>query len=336
MVLNLQPRTPAARASRWRQVRWLTLAACAAVLPTADSGRLFAQGTQKSAKVVDQRQLTTADQFPLHITYFQSPRGKEAPAVILLHGNGGNRLVWQKSSPPFPQGLAGRLQDEGYAVVTVDLRQHGESKPGNQAETPAAKGRKNGGANISRNDYANMVRFDLEAVKDFLLAEHHKGNLNIRKTAIVAAGMSAPIAIQFATIDWAKRPWDDAPTAANRTPKGQDIRALALISPEENVPGVSAGRAILELSNPSLEVAFLVVYGTKDKLDRGDSKSLFQKVSAHQANEGRVYLQPLEYNLRGTDMIGEGIKVEETILGFLKKHLMSLPDEWRVRKSPLE
>jgi hypothetical protein len=181
-----------------------------------------------------------------------------------------------------------------------------------------------------------MVRFDMEAVKEFLLEEHQSGKLNIRKTGIVAAGMSVPVAVNFASLDWAKKPYDDAPTLAGRTPRGQDIRALAFISPEETAPGLSAGRSLLDLRNPAFGIAFLVAHGSKDKLDRGDAKRIHQKVLLPASNKDRVYLLTFDHKLRGTDMLGQNVKLEESILGFLKKHLMELPDEWQDRKSRLE
>ena len=72
------------------------------------------------------RKLTTGDGWPIQISYFPSTRGKEAPCVILVPGCEGyeksrTRKAWSE--------LAGFLQKNGYAVVTVDLRKHGDSVP---------------------------------------------------------------------------------------------------------------------------------------------------------------------------------------------------------------
>src|SRR5947209_5052686 len=70
--------------------------------------------------------LRTEDGVSLHITYFKSNEEKEAPVIVLLHMKDGNRFVWQGK----PDGFALKLQANGYAVITVDLRHHGESKIG--------------------------------------------------------------------------------------------------------------------------------------------------------------------------------------------------------------
>ena len=80
---------------------------------------LFAQ--QKPAKpVVEEKELLTKDDFRLKISYFKSTGGAEAPVVVMLHGKRGTRLQWK--------AMATDLQQKGdFAVVTVDLRGHGES-----------------------------------------------------------------------------------------------------------------------------------------------------------------------------------------------------------------
>jgi uncharacterized protein len=52
-------------------------------------------------------------------SFWQQPKG--APAILLMHGNGGNR------SNLF--GTATRLHQAGYAVLAIDLRGHGGSTP---------------------------------------------------------------------------------------------------------------------------------------------------------------------------------------------------------------
>jgi pimeloyl-ACP methyl ester carboxylesterase len=57
---------------------------------------------------------------------FEMPRGVPAPipAVLLLHGYGENRRVWES--------LRSRFLERGWAVMTLDLRGHGDSTTKNQ------------------------------------------------------------------------------------------------------------------------------------------------------------------------------------------------------------
>ncbi len=61
---------------------------------------------------------TTADGISLVGTYFEPAQGN-APGVILVHMVAGQRADWDS--------LAAALQDRGFAILTFDLRGHGES-----------------------------------------------------------------------------------------------------------------------------------------------------------------------------------------------------------------
>jgi hypothetical protein len=278
-----------------------------------------AQKKAVKGKEVD-KVLRAKDGVGIAITYFPSTLGKDAPAVIMLHMKGSNRLVWKT------KGLAKRLQSYGYAVVTVDLRKHGESAGGGK------------GAELRPVDYQNMVKFDLLAVKDFLYREHQAKQLNMGKTAIVAAEMSAPVAAVFASLDWMTPPWPDAPTPAASTPRGQIIRAVVFLSPSESVLGLNPGKAYHQLGARAFNVAVLVGYGKGDVVDRGGKKTLgiYKRISSNAGTKGRIYLKEYNTKLRGTDMLGRRLNVETNIINFLNKHLKKLPDPWQSRKSRLE
>src|SRR5690606_3618001 len=144
------------------------------------------------------------------------------------------------------------LQNLGYAVATVDLRKHGESVSGGGTPSDTA---------VRLEDYQNMWAGDLEAVKQFLMEEHHQRKLNINKLAIVASDEFAPIAAQYAVADWAKRPYDDAPATSpnERTPRGQDVRALVFLSPSGNAGSVNLMNSLKTLRDPRLGIAVLVL-----------------------------------------------------------------------------
>src|SRR5262245_21420707 len=111
------------------QVRWSArLSALALALVCAAGGLLSpSRAAQKSDALEAPKpgQKRTDDGTTIHFTYYKSNLGKEAPVIILLHQKDGNRLLWQARG-----GFADALQKEGYAVITVDLREHGESKVG--------------------------------------------------------------------------------------------------------------------------------------------------------------------------------------------------------------
>lgn len=308
---------------------------------------LFAQSTAQpktaanSNPKAESRTLITRDSLSLAITYWPSRLEQDAPVVVLLHMENGNRLDW-------PESFTSRLQDAGFAVITADLRGHGQSKGGSsligvvdvtEKEKPKTTTKKGGATvesgSLKPNDYVRMADTDLEAVKQFIYEEHQQKKLNMRKLAIVGCGFSASIAAAYAAIDWDKKPHPDGPTLASQTPRGQDVRALVLISPG-TVPKINLPQALGFLKNPLFNVAFLVCVGEKDKADKGQAEKLYDQLITPIKNKDRMYFEKYKSPYRGTNLFGRNLKIEDHLAVFLEKHLMELTGEefaWRDRES---
>ena len=267
------------------------------------------------------------DSWPIHVTYYPSRLKENAAVVVLLHNKGGSRLVWIRKG-----GLAESLQNEGFAVIAVDLRKHGQSKPG--AGLGGAAGRKKGSdTKLTRFDYALMVSSDMEAVKRFIFSEHQKKRLNMRKLAVVSAGMSSPVAVVFAANDHAKKPHADAPTLAARTPRGQDVRALVLLSPQGSLPGMTINRPMKYLKG---RAAFLICVGDrKSRVPLSEATRVYNYLKPISDDpEKRInWMNPFPVQLQGTDLLGKRIGVEGVVVAFLKKFVGDLKDPWQDRRS---
>ena len=279
-----------------------------------------AQTAKKPTKTTDTR--TTADGWTIPITYYHSTAGKDAAVVILLHGEGQNQLVWEKNN------LATRLQAENFAVITCDLRKHGEAK--NQKE--------DGDKSLNANDYKIMgsasKASELETIQEFLFDEHQAGRLNMAKTAIVAADNMAPVALTWAMWDWLKKPYADAPTLATRTPRGQTVRGIVFLSPSENVPGLSSAPA-MKFFRMGDAVAMLFLNGTEDGSAR-DVRNMIKQVTTAK-NKSMIYSESFpNMKLKGTDLIERVAKSEPLTVGLLKKHVQDLKVEWQDRSSRLD
>jgi pimeloyl-ACP methyl ester carboxylesterase len=280
------------------------------------------------------------DGWPLQITYLPATEGKDsgslqdAPVIILLHGMKGDRTVWERKLGTQEGGLAALLNSRGFAVVTLDLRHHGESrKPGTDSEDPV----------LRNEDFMNMVVGDLEAVKEFLLKEHQDKKLNVNKLAIVAAEEMSVVAAGFAEFDWKKRPFDDAPSAAARTPRGQDVRVIVLLSPSRTAGNINLTVPMRFLKDPRVGVAVLIVAGKQDERDRGAARSAFQVVSTAKdakdpaALTNQVAYLELSTKFRGTDLLGNPqIRVEAPLVQFVESHMQLINSPWRDRRSRLE
>jgi pimeloyl-ACP methyl ester carboxylesterase len=318
-------------------VRFWRLGAIALVAAIASSGLASRANAQDLATHIE-RVLQTDDDWQIYITYYQTMAkqenvAKNTPVVVLLHGDKGNRLVWEGE-----RGLAPRLQKEGFAVITVDLRKHGQSS--NVARTAGdspAGGKNTDGSNVQSSDYTNMVENDLPAVKKFIFEQNQQKKLNMNKMGIVGAEMSAAAAVCFAGDDWSKEPYDDAPSEDMKTRRGQDVRALVLLSPPAKTHGLRFTEALNAVRNPDWNVALLTLYGRLNKEDERAIKTHGKLFGATKANKDRIYLHGYKVNLRGTDLLAKReVDAETTIVEFFKIHLKDLKDsEWRDRQSRL-
>lgn len=200
----------------------------------------------------DTVKLQTRDGVTIKATYYPSDLGKDAVPIVLLHDFKENRKMFN--------GLARALQSPpngetpSHAVLTVDLRGHGESttvqaRNGNTFELEAAR--------LGKNDFRNMVLFDMEAVRDFLKDKNDAGALNLNKLCLIGSGMGANVATAFAAKDWSM------PPLASRK-QGQDVKGLVLVSPEWSYRGLPM---LKPLRHPGVrkEISMLIVYGEQDR-----------------------------------------------------------------------
>lgn len=299
-----------------------------------------------SALEKEDRILSTKDGYNLHVTYYKSTMERDAAVVVLLHMKDGNRFVWQTE----PNGFARTLQKEGFAVVTVDLRYHGENKGGgaaaagnaNQGGPGKKKGKKAQGLDLKLGDYDAMVELDMEAVKSFIYEEHQAGRLNMAKMGIVGPEMGASIAAAYAVLDWDKEPYDDG-QPGYQTPRGQDVRALVLISPEEKYHGILMPKLLPPLKDAEKQIAILVCSGS-DPREKAQADKIFDMINPpisgnkeNRANADRMYIKAYTPKLTGTDLLEKKeVGVEALMLGFLDKHLKKLEIPWRDRRNKRE
>ena len=301
----------------------LCLCALACILAGASLHPALAQDEAKKDPIEENKTLVTNDEWPIHISYINKAPSPNTPVVVMLHMQRSNRQV-------FEGGLAEKIAGSKIAVITVDLRKHGESRSrggalaGDDSAVDAAE--------FKPFDYQAMVSQDMEAVKHFIFTEHQLQNLNMAKMGIIAAEMSAPVAVNFASLDWLKKPYDDAPTLAASTRRGQDVKALAVLSPAGTVPGLQTFKPLKLLAAPQIPMAFMVGVGSGDPLDKGDAKKMYQLIAGNSRNKDRTYLETYQVNRRGTDLLGLNLLAEDHILAFFDKHLNQLNLDWVDRR----
>jgi S-formylglutathione hydrolase FrmB len=302
---------------------WALLAAGMAL---SNSPLGFAQATTKPKEpVIKKETLTTGDGWLIPITYYQSTLGKDASVIILLHGEGDNQLTWTQKT-----NLATQLHAENFAVVTCDLRKHGGAEKAREEEAS----KKMEPADYKTISLANKAS-ELETIQEFLFDEHQAGRLNMAKLGILAVDNMVPAALNWAANDWTKKPYDDAPSLAARTPRGQTVRAIAMLSPAENVGGLTSAPPLkfFRMLNGT-PVSMLFVNSEEDGSAR-DMRNMIKQVKTEK-NKSVIFSSSYPGMFKGADMFGRVPTADKLVIGFFKKQLQDIDVDWKDRRSRID
>jgi len=242
----------------------LVLAAVATLQPAGSTGdtQLAMGGTAPAAptKAVGEAiELKTRDNQELHATFFApKKKGYRAPAALLVHGAGEDRKELDKI------GIS--LQKRGFAVLSIDLRGHGESS---RTECNWTK--------LSEEDrertWAYSLR-DLAAGASFLRSREdvHTSNLSI-----VGVRSGSTIAVRYAHSD-------------------ENTRALVLVAPKASELGFDVSADLNELGGlPTLILA------SKD----GRNLAERMQLAAHSANDDLPFVTVKCLRKKSEDVLGD-------------------------------
>ncbi len=232
-------------------------------------------------------QLRTKDDLHLHAVYYAGIQKKNSVAIILLHAYNGDCHDFDD--------LALLLQKQGHAVITPDLRGHGESKEIDRD----GRSEKLETAALRTADFAAMVTYDLETVKSFLIAKNNAGDLNIDKLCVVGAEMGAIIAADWARLDWS---WP----VLSSGKQGQDVKALVLISPESNFKGMKLIDAI-NVPDVRSQLAVLLIAGRKNSRYTEEVNKLYRHFAKYHVEKTGPKIERLlpETKLQGAKLLSE-------------------------------
>jgi len=113
---------------------------------------------------------------------FYKPASGRTPAVVLLHGAGGDR---QQLEP-----IAARLHKEGFGVLTIDLRGHGGSKNGKPDWATLSE--------AQRKELWSAAPHDVSAAATWIL---HQPNIHSTSLSLVGVGEGCALAVRHAKSD---------------------------------------------------------------------------------------------------------------------------------------
>ncbi|WP_435018085.1 alpha/beta hydrolase [Tundrisphaera sp. TA3] len=269
--------------------------------PAADANNPNAAGQPAALGTFRYRfKLAVADNEPLAAAYYPSPLTNTAPAVLLIHER-------DRSSKDFEETivelkgltLAEDLQKQGYAVLAIDLRGHGDNPRKAQA----------------RIDWPSAID-DLNAAYACLVDRHNRGELNLAKLGVVAVGEGANLAAAWAANG-------GGVSSEGRT---SDLGALVLVSPmvDAQAQGLPAASPI---SRMAARVPMDILYGERDAASAGMVASVANVVKRVRANK----VESFPSALHGYKLLRLEPGLPAAIAKFLEGTVKGKNDEWEGR-----
>lgn len=299
-------------------------------------GAVYAQSARTKAPPPVDVTLATKDGVQLKATYYPSSAGPQAVPVVMLHDLHETRAVFAPlaqalQNPPTPENAAAP-QMLSRAVLTVDLRGHGGSKLARGADGTSFELDSN---RFQTADFQAMVDLDMEAVRSFLVEENDAGQLNLNSLGIVGSGMGANVAVLWTAKDWA------TPPLAVRK-QGQDVKALALLSPRWNFNGLLL-RDPLKFPPVQRQLSVLLAYGADDRNVAKDCQNIEQifakyhpEPPADQVQQRKdFFVYAPATNLQGTKLLtSQAFGLGAKIVDFIESRLGSQGFAYSIRKNP--
>jgi pimeloyl-ACP methyl ester carboxylesterase len=268
---------------------------------------------------------TTKDGVVIKGTYYGGTNKEETVPVLMIHDFG------KHNRGEFHRLALGLQKAAGHAVLTIDMRGHGESTlrkklDGDETLVPDK---------LKPADFAAMIALDLEAAKRFLMAKQHAKELNIDRLVVIGAGqMGSVVALNWTHQDWS---WKQTPFLR----QGQDVKALVLLSPASGFKTLKTTPAFtLPYITSGLSV-LLVASRTESEYkqlhNRFNGKGRYKPDDESPEERGKrqdLFMYPIDTELRGTALLSPELPVNNYILQFINLRVVQRGEDfpWKSRK----
>jgi pimeloyl-ACP methyl ester carboxylesterase len=245
--------------------------------------------------------LKTKDGLKLRSYYFPSDKGKEAIPVLVVH-------EWQGQASPYVKMYLA-LREAGCAVLALEYRGHGGSR---EYVDLRGETKEFNLTTMSKTDVNKIILGDMEAAKAFLKEENNEGRLNLNAMVVVGVREGCVIGA-----NWAARDWTFKPVGALK--RGQDVKALVMVSPSKLVKGVSIDPV---LANPMIMSLPIMVVSGSGGADAADADRIIKRIEVFKKRVGRGIAEGLEVetvktSLSGPALVNEAPKVIPAIVNFI-------------------
>lgn len=238
---------------------------------------------------------------PLTAKYYPPEKPFQAPVLLLLHESGRGRSSRDFEEPIEglnKRGFAAHMQEQGYAVLLLDLRGHG----GNPRHE------------VNQQHWRASVT-DLQAVYRFLIDRHNRGELDLGKFGVVALGDAGNLAAT-----WASTP-DAAVSSEGRE---SDLGALVLVSPLADARGLALSRILPQIAP---RFPMLLISGDRDEQSIQPVRDSQPVVERHRLSQVAYF----DSALHGEKLLNFFPKVPEAIEKFLNDPVKFRAGEWEPR-----
>jgi dienelactone hydrolase len=219
--------------------------------------------------------ITTSDGWQLAAWYWPPKASKaKAPGVVLLHQRGSNKASWQVLTP--------KLLAEGYAVLAIDLRGHGETLNPQGRSVPLLM--------LREADYQAMLN-DVAAACAYIAQQPA---VNGERLAVIGASIGANLAIMYAGTD-------------------PNVRTAICLSPGLDYYGLKPADYLAAYGKRAL----YLIAATGDKYASDSCEKL-----AAQAQADPVSFRKFEGKGHGTELLASQDGLADTIVsGWLLNHV---------------
>lgn len=216
--------------------------------------------------------LKTRDQYNVAAWYFapKAPKvkGALAPTILLLHMRGKDKSSWGE--------MPAKLVNEGFAVLAIDLRGHGETLDPQGHNIPLSS--------LKDADYQNML-FDVAAGHEFL---QQQNSVDPERLGIIGASIGANLGLIYCS-------------------KDRRVRTVVALSPGLNFRSLEP----LPIMDAVDKRAIYLVASNSDL----PSAEACQKLAVSGVHEGVKSVRLFDGTAHGTDLFAAHSGFDDTIVG---------------------
>lgn len=290
----------------------------------------------------------------ISLNYYPALPGENPPVVLLVHEKDRTSRDFADKIEEFkdPNGLAAALQNEGFAVVSLDVA--GLTDPQKRNATPAKDQPAKAAARpADAKSNANQVQqavIDMRLTYQFLVDRHNRQEFNLGKLTILTLGEGANAALEWlreatqpallvpGRPDLKPNPADPRLKNTGKaiasgmmdtaTARPSDVSALILISPVDSWNSVKTTTTLKTLLEGS-PINVLAIGGTNDKASADTLKALKPVVERRESRLSKVEL--LDTSLHGARFLRFEPGLVQKLNRFLEQTVEYQPTEWEPR-----